>query len=61
MNKMTAYQQVKSKELLNLGWIEKSVKHHHTDRRERVSTYMYMYETPSGHRCYLAPDYIQHV
>lgn len=61
MSKMTAYQLVKAKELLSLGWVEKKVTHHHTDHRERVSTYMYVYETASGHRCYLAPEYLQHV
>lgn len=60
MNKMNAFQQVKSKELENLGWVQKSVQHHHTGR-DRIPTYMFMFETASGRRCYLAPSYLQHV
>ena len=60
MSKTTAFQQVKAKELLNTGWVQKSCEHHHTGR-DGVATYMYCFVSAGGRLCYLAPSYIQYI
>mgnify|MGYP001763822780 CR=1 FL=1 len=57
---MNAFQQMKAKELQNMGWTEQGRKHHKTGR-DRVVTYMYTYTNSLGLICYLAPSYIQYI